>query len=145
MNTIEKVTCWGDTHHPKWMDIVRMGLGMIIFYKGVEFGRNPQDLHTLLEGSNIALWTFLIAHYIAISHIGGGILIMLGLLTRPAIMFQMPILIGAVIFTGRSIGVFDIYSGFGLSALVLGLLIIFLIYGSGPFSADEYLRKHPDV
>lgn len=27
MNLIQKTTYWGDTHHPHWLDILRMILG----------------------------------------------------------------------------------------------------------------------
>ncbi|MBI3501457.1 MAG: hypothetical protein HY063_06650 [Bacteroidetes bacterium] len=74
---------------------------------------------------------------------GAGILIALGLITRWAIVFQIPILIGAVILNGKESGMFDFYSQFWFSILVVALLLVFLVYGSGPFSADEHLRKHP--
>lgn len=77
------------------------------------------------------------------AHLAGGILISLGLITRWAVVFQIPILIGAVILTGKQSGMFDFYSQFWLSLLVLALLVLFLVYGSGPFSVDEHLRKHP--
>lgn len=143
MNAIQKIAHWGDTHHPAWMDLLRIGLGVLLFYKGIQFGRHPQDLHVYIEGRDLALWSLFTVHYIPMIHIAGGLLIALGLITRAAIIFQLPILVGAVLFTGTTIGVFDIYSEFGLSLSVLILLVIFLIYGSGPLSVDESLRKHP--
>ena len=143
MNTIEKITHWGDIHHPGWMDILRMGLGGIIFYKGLEFASNIEGLRATIESSGFILWTFLFAHYIILSHVMGGILIALGLITRWAIIFQIPILIGAVILNGKQSGLFDFYSQLWFSIIVLALLIAFLVYGSGPFSVDEHMRKHP--
>ena len=143
MNTIEKIGYWGDTHHPKWMDIFRIGLGAIIFYKGIQFSSNIEDLRAMIPGRDLTIWTFMLSHYIAMAHLAGGILIILGLITRWAIIFQLPILIGAVILTGKESGMFDIYSTFWLSFIVLCFLVIFLVYGSGAFSVDEYLNKHP--
>ncbi|MDX5339191.1 MAG: DoxX family protein, partial [Cyclobacteriaceae bacterium] len=34
MNIITKIEHWGDTHHPKWIDILRIALGLVILYKG---------------------------------------------------------------------------------------------------------------
>ena len=143
MNAIEKITHWGDVHHPKWMDVLRMGLGAVIFYKGVQFSGNIEDLRAMISGKDYTFWTFMFSHYIAMAHLAGGILIFIGLITRWAIIFQLPILMGAVILTGKETGMFDMFSQFWLSVLVLGLLVLFLVYGSGPFSVDEHLDKHP--
>ena len=35
MNVIQKVEHWGDAHHAKWLDVVRIILGLIIFSKGI--------------------------------------------------------------------------------------------------------------
>jgi uncharacterized membrane protein YphA (DoxX/SURF4 family) len=84
-----------------------------------------------------------IAQYIVIAHLAGGLLILLGLVTRTAILFQIPILIGAVIYT-PSAGPLPFYSSETLAVFVLLLLLAFLFYGSGRFSADEYLKGHPN-
>lgn len=145
MHTIEKICHWGDTHHPKWMDILRIGLGALLFYKGLMFASDPDSLGHINDGSDfrgMGLLSIFLLHYLPLAHLAGGLMIAIGLLTRFAILFQLPILIGAVICTGNSLGYFNLYSQYGLAFLVLALLILFLVYGSGPFSADEYMRKN---
>ena len=68
---------------------------------------------------------------------------MFGLLTRVAVLAQIPILLGALIFVRTPTGLFNVHSETGLSILVLLLLCIFLIEGSGPISYDGYMRRHP--
>lgn len=144
MNAIQKVFRWGDTHHPGWLDLIRVALGVLLFYKGLEFARNPHELSRIGDGSDflgMGLTNIFLLHFLPLAHFGGGLMIALGLFTRFAILFQLPILAGAVIFTGRATGYFDLYSQFGLALLVFFLLIFFLVWGSGPYSADAYLRE----
>jgi len=55
---------------------------------------------------------------------------------------QIPILISAVFFTNTRNGLNQSSSELVLSTIVLGLLIIFSIIGSGALSADEYFRSY---
>jgi putative oxidoreductase len=141
MNTITRIFTWGDTHHPAWLDIVRVTLGCFLFYKGIEFARDGQDLKAVMAGNNMRLWSMFMTNYIPLAHFAGGLLIAIGLITRWAVVFQLPILFGAVFLTGQGTGTFDLYE-FGTSVIVLCLLVVFLVEGSGPLSADEYIRKY---
>jgi putative oxidoreductase len=143
MNTIEKIGYWGDHHHTKWLDLLRIGLGAILFAKGLYFISDTFALAEMLKNSRFEFLSFMIAHYVAFAHLVGGILIALGLLTRIAILFQLPILIGAIAFVNASRGFFSINFELEISLVVLFLLILFLIYGSGPLSVDFYMRKNP--
>jgi uncharacterized membrane protein YphA (DoxX/SURF4 family) len=75
--------------------------------------------------------TMLMSNYVAFAHILGGILLILGVLTRFACLVNIPILIGAVFFVNTAL-----YSRPNpevlLSVLVLLLLICFLVVGNGP-------------
>jgi uncharacterized membrane protein YphA (DoxX/SURF4 family) len=75
----------------------------------------------------------------------GGLLIMMGLITRVAIVFQLPVLIGAVIFINAQRGFFSVNSELSFSLIVLFLLLFFLIEGSGPLSVDEFMKRHRNV
>jgi putative oxidoreductase len=75
-------------------------------------------------------------------HLIGGLLIAIGLITRVAILFQLPILLGAVLLMNSHSGMFDAYAQGGVTILTLVLLFVFLVIGSGPFSMDEYMRRH---
>lgn len=141
MNTITKIFHWGETHHPAWLDIIRIGLGVVLFWKGIEFARDGQELKMVLAGSRMQMWSMFITNYIPLAHFAGGLLIALGLITRWGVAFNLPVLITAVILTGQGTGAFDIYD-FGFSVVTLVLLLVFLVEGSGPWSADEYIRKY---
>lgn len=144
MSTIQKVCRWGDTHHPGWLDLIRVGLGVLLFYKGLEFARDPGELSRIGDGSDflgMGLMNIFLLHYIPLAHFAGGLMITLGLFTRFAILFQLPVLAGAVIFTGQAAGFLHLYSQFGLALAVFLLLIFFLVWGSGPYSADAYLEE----
>lgn len=79
----------------------------------------------------------LAVHYVAPAHFIGGLLITFGLLTRWAIIAQLPILIGAVLinFLGEM--------NTGNLVLSIGILLVcifFLFYGSGKHSVDYYMK-----
>lgn len=139
MNTIQKIERWGDTHHPYWIDIVRFGLGLFLFVKGIGFIQDTDSLLALIKSPNHAFWALILAHYVAFAHLVGGIMIAIGLMTRTAILFQLPILLGAVFFINISHGVYD--SELWQSLIVLALLITFLILGSGKLSADSHISN----
>ncbi|MCW3081891.1 DoxX family protein [Segetibacter sp.] len=145
MNRIERIEHWGDTHHPKWVDIVRIGLGIFLCYKGIDFLRNMGIMTELISGklSYGSFFIVMLGHYIVFAHILGGIFLTLGAFTRFACLIQIPILLGAIIFINFSQDVLRPYSGFILSILVLLLLVYFLVAGNGPiaFSFDEKEEK----
>jgi putative oxidoreductase len=139
---------WGDTHHPKWLDFVRIALGIFLCYKGVDFLMNMSQIQGMLS-SRLSFGdfaVFMVAHFVSFAHIAGGFLLVIGVLTRFACIIQIPILLGAVILINFSREVFQPYSEIVLSIVVLLLLIFFLIVGNGPLSVhlptDEEQRSH---
>jgi uncharacterized membrane protein YphA (DoxX/SURF4 family) len=76
-------------------------------------------------------------HYVASAHIMGGIMIMIGLLTRWALLAQLPILVGAVLI--NFLGDMNALNLL-LSTLTLGLSMFYTVYGSGKHSADYYFK-----
>ena len=152
MNLLEKFEFWGDRHHPKWLDIIRITLGIFLCYKGIDFLRNTSGLIGLMK-NNFPFSGFMIVllgHYVTFAHIIGGLALTLGLFTRAACLIQIPILIGAIIFVNihANSDVFNPYSELFLSIIILLLLIYFLIIGNGPLSVkippEEHLKEHQD-
>lgn len=141
MNLIHRIEHWGDTHHPRWMDAVRIVLGIVILAKGVSFIADTDSVARLLENTHFQLSIWSAVHYIAFAHLVGGIFIALGLVTRVAIAFQLPILFGAVFFVNITNGFSFLNSEFWFSLLVLLLLIVFFIVGSGRYSLDHEMRR----
>jgi putative oxidoreductase len=136
MNLLQKFEYWGDRHHPKWLDIIRIALGIFLLYKGIDFLRNTSELVSLMSlrspfGSFLII---LLGHYVTFAHILGGFFLIIGMFTRAACLIQIPILIGAIIFVNSSQDVLRPYSELFLSILILLLLIYFLIVGNGPLS-----------
>lgn len=142
MNTIEKVEFWGDTHQSKWLAVLRMALGLVIFFKGLYFIQNTDALHEMMSKSSVSLYALFLTHFVALAHLMGGVLIFMGLLTRVAVLFQVPILMGAIIFVNAERGFYSIHSELGFSIIILALLLFFLVFGSGKFSVDEFMRTH---
>jgi putative oxidoreductase len=143
MNTITQIERWGDEHHPAWLDVVRIMLGIFLFLKGVSFISDTNQLKGIVEGLNVNLLTMAAVHYVAFAHLFGGILITIGCLTRIAVWFQIPVLFVAVFFANLSNGFSFLNSEFWLSFLTLILLVIFWVAGSGKFSFDGYVKSHP--
>ena len=142
MNRFQKIEAWGDTHQGKWLAIVRILLGLIIFFKGLYFVQNTEAMHEMIANSAVSLYAIMLTHYVAVAHLVGGVLIAIGLITRGAILFQIPVLIGAIIFVNAEKGFYSIHSELGMSILILALLLFFLVFGSGKFSVDEFMRTH---
>ncbi|MGA0558468.1 DoxX family protein [Larkinella sp. VNQ87] len=142
MNVLQRVEHWGDTHHPAWIDALRIMLGIILFLKGVSFIGDTEHLYSLVGGKAFGLTPVFLVHYVAFAHIVGGLLIAVGCLTRLAVLLQLPILVGAVFFVNIRQGFSALNSELWLSIVVLALMLLFLVVGSGKFSADEYMRQH---
>ncbi|MBC8045454.1 MAG: DoxX family membrane protein [Fimbriimonadaceae bacterium] len=142
MNALQKLQTYGETHHPKWLDLLRIVLGVILVSKGLYYISNNDVLGNILKNSRFPMYSMIIVHYVAFAHLIGGILIIIGMVTRIAILFQIPILLGAIFFVESSEGILSTNSNLWFAILVLFLLIFFFIYGSGPWSADAILEKN---
>ena len=140
MNLVQRVEHWGDAHHPQWLDIVRIALGLFLCYKGVDFLMNMGSMLDLITNrmSFGSFTSMLMSNYIAFAHLLGGILLILGVLTRFACLIQIPILLGAIMFVNSDL--YRPFSALALPIVVLLLLILFLIVGNGKWS----FLKFPD-
>ena len=104
MNLIQRLEYWGDRHHPRWMDIVRIALGVFLCYKGIDFLNNMSVLINLMTSNKYptSFWFILAGHYTVFAHIAGGICLALGVFTRMACLIQIPILLGAIFFVSTN-------------------------------------------
>ena len=141
---MQQLRNWSAAHHPRWLVIVRIGLGLFLMAKGINFMRDSALLDRLLYGSvtladNETHWLPLIITW---ANLLGGFMILIGLWTRLMCLLQLPILIGAIIFINSQKGGFAPESELGLAILTLILVIFFLIEGSGPLSLDAYFEKN---
>jgi putative oxidoreductase len=137
MNNVKSLNKWANAHTYLPVDVVRMALGVFLFMKGVYFVSNIQYLVDLISPIDRMGGGMFLLHYIAPAHMIGGILIFFGLLTRWAIIAQLPILLGAIIinFMGNMH-----HQNLLLALLTFGLCVFFSIYGSGKNSADYFFK-----
>src|SRR4051812_44416575 len=122
MNFLQRLGQWGDSHHPKWVDILRIALGLFLCFKGIQFLNNMGTMMNLIASrlsSFGSLTLVIIGHYIVFVHLIGGFLLILGLLTRFACLIQLPVVLGAVIFINSSWDMMRPFSELSLSILVL--------------------------
>ena len=137
MGTIKSLNKWANAHTYYPLDLLRVALGVFLFIKGIHFLNNMQSLIQLFEPIKDIPGGMVWLHYVMPAHFIGGILIAFGLLTRWAIIAQIPILIGALLV--NLLGEFNTGS-FLLATLTLILCVFFLFYGSGKHSADYYFK-----
>jgi uncharacterized membrane protein YphA (DoxX/SURF4 family) len=131
-----------DIHHPMWLDIIRIFLGIAIFIKGIFFIQNSDALLEIMQSSQIKGWAFIVEHQVAFTYLVGGILIAIGLLTRVAIAFSLLVFFGSIFCCLTNTGFFSVYSDLAFSVVVFVLLIFYMVWGPGKFSVDAYMRNH---
>lgn len=129
---------WFEQHQNYAYSFLRIFVGIALFIRGILFISDPHKL-TQLAGSEQFFWMY---SYIAIVHLAGGVLLMLGWFTRLASLIQIPILIGAVFVVHLSQGLLASGQSLELSVMVLFLLIVFFLFGSGELSFDMKKNKN---
>lgn len=141
MNLVHKIENWGDSHHPKVLDLIRIALGIFLLLKGVAFMENRAYLTHLIESQDVIDLSpnllILVVYYVTFAHLVGGVLIAVGILTRLASIIQIPVVLGAVFLTGIFQEPINAMVWPSVTALIL--LVVFTILGSGPISLDKYL------
>jgi uncharacterized membrane protein YphA (DoxX/SURF4 family) len=118
----------------------RLGMAFVFIFPGINHTVSPEKL-----GQGVEMITHFssvtatnIAFVLGVDEIISGILIALGLITRIVGPFQIFILVGAMVMFG-----FDFTKGPAIwkDPGLLGLAIIFTLYGSGRFSMDNLISK----
>jgi putative oxidoreductase len=131
------------TSQPNWFTFLRIALGMIIIWKGINFIRNTAMAQSLIEQTGVGVFSensSLLAYVITYLSLLCGLFILIGLITRVSSMVLIPVLLVAVFFINIK-RVEDNIFEFILSLIALALLILFAVKSSGRFSADEYFRS----
>ena len=128
---------------PSLFTILRVVLGIILIWKGINFIRDTAHLKSMIEQTGVGVFSNssgTLASAVSILTLLCGFFITVGLFTRASCIVQIPIVILAIIFVnsknikGNS---FELI----LTIIVFILLVLFAIKGSGPLSADEYFRR----
>ena len=137
MTTIKILNKWANAHTYYPLDILRIALGLFLFIKGIDFMSNHIQMVEIMKPFQDMPGGMIIMHYLVPAHFIGGFLIVIGLLTRWAVIAQLPILIGAVLV--NFYGEMNI-NNLILASLTLTICVFFLFYGSGKHSVDYHLK-----
>lgn len=145
MAVSEELDAWYDHNRHIFIDVLRIIVGIILIMKGYFFLSHSDEMHKYLQAYHLGGMVDMIALLIAWINLAGGFFIMIGLITRIAAMFQIPILFGGVIsinLSGNSAASSDLL----LTLLLFFLCVLFAIEGSGRFSIQNVLfKKSPGV
>ena len=144
MNALQKIEYWADHHHPVWLDAIRIILGLVLITKGIAFISNRQEIIHRLSTSSTGmseLAAFYAAHYVIVVFIVGGLFVAIGFITRWALLFQLPAMLGEIIMVNFHRNFFALNSQLNYQILVLVLMMFFILYGSGKISFDHWLLK----
>lgn len=142
---IERALEKNKSAQPKWLTIFRIALGLILFWKGISFIHDSLSLQAMVKRTGIGMLdknAETVAFLVTYANLLGGFLITVGLFTKWASIVQIPILFGAVFLVNAREGINADNFELVLSGIVLILLIVFVIKGSGAISADEYFRNY---
>ena len=129
-----------------WLTILRIMLGGILIWKGINFIRDASLIKSLIEKTGVGFfsqYSATLGLIVTILTLLCGLFITIGLFTRAVSIVQIPILLVAIFFVNiKNAGSnsFELI----LTIIVLILLILFAIKGSGAVSADEYFHRGAD-
>ena len=145
MSLAYQINEWSIKHHPKWLVVLRVALGLCLFIKGFDFIQNSVELTGFFSATSYfgrATWINTVIPWL---HLLGGTMIIAGLYTRVWALAQIPILLGAVIFINMSTGPFAGETNIMFPLIILVLLVFFLVEGGGPISLDNYFRNYRTI
>lgn len=145
MTALERSLTWADARRAEALDLVRIFLGLGLFVRGVLFIAEPEAYLALVPAAGDGFFVSTLAvHLVALAHLGGGLLLAAGLLTRLAALVQLPILGTAAALLAAS-GPIAGGDSFEFAALVFVLLAVFAVWGAGPLSLDRWLTRRNEL
>ena len=130
---------WLEARRHLCFELLRIYLGVGLFMKGVLFASSPELLASLTREGQLDAWATIIAHYVVVAHLCGGVMLAIGLLTRVAAIVQLPILCGAMLFVHWQDGLFTRTQNLEFTLFVLFTLVLVAAYGPGRWSLDYHL------
>lgn len=137
MGAVHHIEAWSASHNPRWLVVLRVGLGLCLFIKGIQFIYNSIVLDNIFAGSSFLSSFSWLATIIPYLHLLGGALIIAGLFTRFVCLVHIPILLGAVFLVNMKQGFFSGGADLPFSIIILLFLFFFLVEGGGYFSLDQ--------
>lgn len=144
MNLIKNIQDWTNSHNPKWLALFRVALGAALLLKGVSLLNNLPDFGRLVDENNLTGYKDLIIDSVPWIHIAGGFLIIIGMFTRFASLIQIPVLLATILFISSKQGFFSIQTDLSISLVIIFLLLVFILEGSGPLSLAGYFKEEEE-
>jgi len=142
MTRLQNSLKWIQDNSDVLFDVVRIYIGLGLAVRGFFALVDPTYFGSWLSDLGVTGGAAAAARgYIILAHLGGGILMAIGYLTRIAALAQLPVLIGAVFFIHFPEGLAGPDQSLEFSALVLFLVALFAVRGSGRLSVMSYLRR----
>jgi uncharacterized membrane protein YphA (DoxX/SURF4 family) len=121
------------------LDVIRIYLGIGLMVRGALFISKPEVLMDFLSRTDSWFVPLAVSHYVVAAHLCGGIMLALGLGTRLAAALQVPPLLAAVLFVHMGEGLLTAGQSLEFAGLVLAMLLVFTVVGSGRISLDSWL------
>ena len=109
---------------------IRIFLGIALAVRGFMLMVRPESMSQWVAQEKM----FLGYAAVAVIHLTAGIFLALGFLTRLAALMLLPVLVGAVFVIHAGEGLMTAGQSLELASLVLFLLLIYFVFGSGPYS-----------
>ncbi len=144
MSLLQQFQNWTSSHNPKWLALIRVAVGAVLLLFGVLFLNRLPDLDKMLTSNGLGSYKDVLMNAIPWLHIGGGFLMIIGLFTRFAAFVQIPLILGALISIHTDNDLFKIQTNIPLSIILLFLLIVFVIEGSGTLSLAHYFKEEEE-
>ena len=127
METFIKKIQWLDNNQNLAYSLIRVFLGLALVVRGWVFFADPGTVTDLAREESLYMWF----SYVTLGHLFGGLFLMIGLQTRLAALIQVPILFGAVFIVHADQNLATVGQSLELSVMVLVLLIVYTLFGSG--------------
>ncbi len=123
------------------IEFLRVYLGLGLCMKGFLLMWDTNQANQFMLFTHFPAWSFFFIHYAILAQLVGGLFLALGLITRVAAIVQIPVMFGAIFYEYLQRGFFSHEQTLEFALLVLVLLLVFAVYGSGRLSLDHVLNK----
>ena len=145
MSTLERIREFLNRNRDLAFEMIRIYLGLGLFAKGVYFAGHMEEVLVLVHEGQLVVSANIMAHYVVVAHLVGGLMLAAGLATRLAAAVQVPVLVGAVFLVHIREGLFARAQNLEFAVLVLFLLVLAALVGGGRLSWDYYLARRDDA
>lgn len=130
-------------HHPLWLEIIRIGVAGVIFWKGLEFVGNIHLFTKMMMESSLgfAILLSLLVHLIIAAHILGALALFTGTYVKVACIMQMPVILMALLFRDLAQTFLNPYAALSVSVVILAALVLLVISDKHDLANKSSMKK----